>query len=184
MLKKNVATILDALFEARKEVAVNKMPKEERKRNGVLGHAPRKALGVKNAINTGAGKPKSPKKTVKAAKPAVPAAVAEPAADAESAAVAKPVSILRSPRSTSTTPPSSPIACSPTLTQTELASRIATLAARIEVGRAEMRTVKDRLKELERDLGFPRNTAAEDGRPAEDGRAAEDARPAPSRFGE
>lgn len=163
------------------------MPKEEKKRNGVLGHAPRKALGVKNAIKT--GKPKSPKKTVKAAKPAVPAAVAEPAADepaadAEPAAVAKPVSILRSPRSTSTTPPSSPIACSPTLTQTELASRIATLAARIEVGRAEMRTVKDRLKELERDLGFPRNTAAEDGRPAEDDRAAEDARPAPSRFGE
>lgn len=163
------------------------MPKEEKKRNGVLGHAPRKALGVKNAIKT--GKPKSPKKTVKAAKPAEPAAVAEPAADepaadAEPAAVAKPVSILRSPRSTSTTPPSSPIACSPTLTQTELASRIATLAARIEVGRAEMRTVKDRLKELERDLGFPRNTAAEDGRPAEDDRAAEDARPAPSRFGE
>ena len=125
---------------------------EEKK---VFGHAPRKALGVKKTIKTGAGKPKSPNKTVKAVK-------AEKAA--APAAVAKPVSILRSPRSPSATPPSSPKGHSPTSEQEEWRSHVATLTARLESGRVEMLTVKQKLEQLEKDLRFSSNTAAEDRR--------------------
>ena len=123
------------------------MPKEEKK---VFGHAPRKALGVKKAIKTGGGKPTSPNKTVKAVK-------AEKAA--APAAVAKPVSILRSLRSPSATPPSSPKS-----EQEEWRSHVATLTARLESGRVEMLTVKQKLEQLEKDLRFSSNTAAEDRR--------------------
>jgi pimeloyl-ACP methyl ester carboxylesterase len=67
------------------------------------------------ALQLGAGKAK-PKKEPKAAVPALTV----------------PVSILRSPRSTSPTPPSSPIARSPTYKQEEWRTSHATLAARID----------------------------------------------------
>jgi len=141
------------------------MPKDECK--NVLGRAPRKALGVKKAIKKDTGKAK-PKKEPKTAVPALTV----------------PVSILRSPRSTSPTPPSSPIARSPTYKQEEWRTSHATLAARIDVGRAELRALSDRVKQLEEELGFPKKSVAEDARMAEDARTAEDARPAASCSGE
>jgi hypothetical protein len=144
---------------ARKALGVRNAIKKDTDK--ALGRAPRKALGVKKTMKTGAGTAK-PKKEPKAAVPALTV----------------PVSILRSPRSTSTTPPSSPIARSPTYKQEEWRTSHATLAARIDVGRAELRALSDRVKQLEEELGFPKKGAAEDAR------TAEDARPAPSRFGE
>jgi hypothetical protein len=52
------------------------------------------------------------------------------------------------------------------------------LAARIDVERAELRALKDRVRQMEEDMGFSKTDTTEDAR------AAEDARPAPSRFGE
>jgi hypothetical protein len=152
------------------------MPKEEKKQNTVFGRAPRKALAVKKVNKQGASTTKSQKKPVKSAVPAALGASLSP--EALQTRVMNVQSILRSPRSTSPTPPSSPVARSPTYKQEEWRTSHATLAARIDVERAELRALKDRVRQMEEAMGFSKTDMAEDAR------AAEDARPAPSRFGE
>ena len=143
-------------WSGKRKLATVTMPKEEKK-GSVFGRAPRKALGVKKAVKAGAVK--------KETKAAVPAALAAPA------------SILRSPRSASATPPSSPVA--ETRKKEEWRLGVATLAARIDVERAELRALKDRVRQMEEAMGLSKTDMAEDAR------AAEDARPAPtSLFGE
>jgi hypothetical protein len=58
----------------------------------------------------------------------------------------------------------------------EWRSSVATLAARIDVERAELRALKDRVQQMEEDAGFPKKAAAEGGRSAEGGRWAGDGR--------
>lgn len=142
------------------------MPKHVDSR--VFGRAPRKALAVKPASKKDAGPAKPQKKHAKDA--ALTTASSPQPLQTRDMNIQ---SILRSPRSTDATPPSSP-----TYKPEEWRSSVATLAARIDVERAELRALKDRVQQMEQDAGFPKKAAAEDGRSAADGRSAVDGRSA------
>ena len=149
----------------------------------VLGRAPRKALAVKNTGKKDAGKkdagPAKPqKKHAKAAALTTALMVSSPvemqASLSPRALQTRVMNIQSILRSTSPTPPSSPTYPPSSLEYKpeEWRSSVATLAARIDVERAELRALKDRVQQMEEDAGFPKKAAAEDGRSAGDGRLA------------
>lgn len=152
------------------------MPKEEKK-SIVHGRAPRKALAVKKASKQGASTTKPQKLRVSRAA-ALTTALMVSSPQALQTRDMNIQSILRTPRSASPTPPSSPVARSPPYKQEEWRTSHATLAARIDVERAELRALKDRVRQMEEAMDFSKTGTAEDARPSED------ARPAPSRLGE
>ena len=145
------------------------MPKHVDSR--VFGRAPRKALAVKPASKKDAGPAKPQKKHAKDA--ALTTALMASSPQPLQTRDMNIQSILRSPRSTDATPPSSP-----TYKPEEWRSSVATLAARIDVERAELRALKDRVQQMEQDAGFPKKAAAEDGRSAAGGRSVVDDRSA------